>query len=58
MEVMTIKQTAQKYGIPEHALRKLVRKEVFPIIKAGNRTYISKSAFEDFLRYGEGSSTK
>ena len=52
MEVMTIKQAAKKYGLPEYAVRTLVKKKAFPVIQSGRRCYISQEAFEEYLRRG------
>ena len=52
MEILTIKQAAKKYGLPEYALRALVKRGTIPVIQSGRRCYISREAFEEYLRKG------
>lgn len=49
---LTIKQTAQEYNFPEFAIRTLVKRGAFPVIQAGNRCYIVRSVFEEYLQKG------
>jgi hypothetical protein len=50
--VATIKQVSQEYDFPEWGLRGLVKRQAFPTIKCGNRTYIVREIFENFLKSG------
>ena len=50
--VMTIRQTAREYGFPETGLRNLVKRGAFPVIKCGNRCYVSRTVFETFIEKG------
>lgn len=50
--IMTIKQAAREYGFPEFGLRNLIKRGAFPVIRCGNRSYITRTVFEDFLQKG------
>lgn len=47
---LTIRETAQEYGLHEYTIRTLVRRRAFPVIQAGNRCYITRAVFEDYLQ--------
>lgn len=49
---LTIRETAKEYNFPEYAIRRLVKRGAFPIIQVGNRCYITRARFEDFLQEG------
>ncbi|MCD7712341.1 MAG: helix-turn-helix domain-containing protein [Firmicutes bacterium] len=49
---LTIKETAREYGFPEYAIRTLVRRGAFPVVQCGNRCYIVRSVFEEYLQKG------
>lgn len=49
---LTIKQTAKEYNFPEFAIRTLVKRGAFPVVQVGNRCYIVRSVFEDYLQKG------
>ena len=49
---LTIRETAQAFNFPEYAIRKLVKNGAFPVIKSGNRCYISREVFTDYLKKG------
>lgn len=49
---LTIKETAQEFQFPEYAIRTLVKKGAFPVIQVGNRCYIVRDVFAEFLRKG------
>lgn len=49
---LTIRETAKAYGFPEYAIRTLVKQGAFPVIQAGNRVYITRAVFEDYLQTG------
>lgn len=50
--IMTIKETAREYSFPEHGLRGLVKRGELPVIRCGNRSYITRAVFEEFLMKG------
>jgi hypothetical protein len=50
--VGTIKQIAKEYSFPEFGLRGLVKCGAFPVITCGNRVYIVRQVFEDYLKTG------
>jgi phage antirepressor YoqD-like protein len=50
--VITVRETAKEYGIPEHGLRNLIKSGEVPTIKCGNRHYISRPQFENYLLRG------
>lgn len=50
--IMTIKETAKEYGFPEYGLRGLVKRGAIPVIRCGNRAYITRTVFEDYLAKG------
>ncbi|MDY6086605.1 MAG: helix-turn-helix domain-containing protein [Succiniclasticum sp.] len=49
---LTIKETAKEYQFPEYAVRTLVKRGAFPVIQVGNRCYIMRSVFEEYLQKG------
>lgn len=49
---LTIRQAAKEYGFPEHTVRILVKRGEFPIVQAGNRVYIMRHVFADYLQSG------
>ncbi len=49
---LTIKETAREYGFPEYAIRTLVKRGAFPVIQVGNRCYITRAKFEEYLEKG------
>lgn len=49
---LTIKETASEYHFPEFAIRTLVKRGAFPVIQVGNRCYITRTIFEEFLLKG------
>jgi len=50
--IMTIRQAAQEYGFPEFGLRNLIKRGAFPVIRCGNRSYITRQIFEDYTAKG------
>jgi hypothetical protein len=51
-EAMTIRQTSKAFNFPEYAIRTLVKRGAFPVIQVGNRCYITRQAFENYLNTG------
>ncbi len=49
---LTIKETANEYNFPEYAIRTLVKRGAFPVIQVGNRCYITRAKFEEYLQRG------
>ena len=49
---LTIKETAKTYNFPEFAIRTLVKRGAFPVVQVGNRCYIDRSIFEEYLKTG------
>ena len=49
---LTITETAQEFQFPEYALRTLVKRGDIPVIQVGNRCYIVREVFADYLRKG------
>lgn len=49
---LTIRQAAQEYEFPEHAVRTLVKRGEFPIVQTGNRVYIMRHVFDQYLQTG------
>lgn len=49
---LTIKETAKEFTFPEFAIRTLVKRKAFPVIQVGNRCYIARHVFQDFLQKG------
>lgn len=50
--IMTIRQAARKYGFSVFRLRNLVKRGAFPVIRCGNRSYITRTVFEEFIQKG------
>ena len=50
--ILTIPEASEQYGFPHQALRKLVKAGEIPIIKVGNRVYITRAVMEEYLRTG------
>ncbi len=49
---LTIKETAKEFQFPEYAIRTLVKRGAFPVVQVGNRCYIVRSVFEEYLKKG------
>lgn len=49
---LTIKETAKEFQFPEYAIRTLVKCGAFPVIQVGNRCYITREIFADYLKKG------
>lgn len=49
---LTIKETAKEFNFPEYAIRNLVKRRAFPVIQTGNRCYIVRDVFRDYLQKG------
>ena len=49
---MTIKETAKEFQFPEFAIRSLVKRGAFPVIQVGNRVYIVRDVFAEYLKEG------
>ena len=50
--ILTIRQAAKEFGFPEFGLRTLVKGGAFPVIRCGNRVYISRAVFEKYVERG------
>lgn len=50
--VLTIRETAKAFNFPEYAIRTLVKRGAFPIVQVGNRCYIVREAFAEYLKTG------
>jgi hypothetical protein len=51
-KILTIKQAAKQYGFPEYGLRGLIKRGAFPVIRCGNRSYITRTVLEAFIEKG------
>lgn len=54
-EIMTITEAGREYkprGVATFAIRNWAKQGLFPTLKAGNRTYINRTVFEEFLAKG------
>ena len=49
---LTIKETSWEIQFPEYAIRTLVKRKAFPVIQVGNRCYIARDVFADYLKRG------
>ena len=49
---LTIKETAREFQFPEYGIRTLVKRGAFPVIQVGNRCYITREIFADYLKKG------
>ncbi len=49
---LTIKETAHEFQFPEFAIRTLVKRGAFPVIQVGNRVYITREVFAQYLKEG------
>lgn len=49
---LTIKETAKEFQFPEYAIRTLVKRGAFPVIQVGNRCYITREIFAEFIKRG------
>jgi hypothetical protein len=50
--LLTIKQAAAAYGLPEFGLRGLVKRRAFPVIQCGTRCYVTRAVLEAYLEKG------
>lgn len=51
-KALTIKETAKKFSFPEFAIRTLVKRGAFPVVQVGNRCYIVRDVFAEYLKTG------
>ena len=51
-QVLTIRETAARYGFPEFAIRRLVKEGRLPVYKSGTRNYLTPAIFEKYLAEG------
>ena len=51
-QALTIKETAKEFQFPEWGLRTLVKQGAFPVIQCGNRVYICRDVFAEYLKQG------
>lgn len=49
---LTIKETAKEFSFPEFAIRTLVKRGAFPVVQVGNRCYIVRDIFAEYLKTG------
>lgn len=49
---LTIKETSREFHFPAYAIRTLVKRGAFPVIQVGNRSYITREVFAEFLQKG------
>lgn len=60
-EILTITELGREYkprGIATFAIRNWAKQGLFPTLKAGNRTYINRAIFEEFLTKGGAANGK
>ncbi|MCD8237795.1 MAG: helix-turn-helix domain-containing protein [Clostridiales bacterium] len=50
--VLTVHEAAMEYGFPECGLRTIIKEGRIPIIKIGNRAYVTRKALDEFLAKG------
>ena len=50
--VLTIRECSKEYQFPEFGLRTLIKTGKIPVISCGNRCYITRKAFEDYIAKG------
>jgi len=50
--VLTIRELSKEYSFPEYGLRGLIKRGAFPVILCGNRAYVARQVFEDYLKSG------
>jgi len=50
--IMTIREAAKAYSIPEFALRNWCKCGQLQHLKAGNRVYLTPAIVEDFIKTG------
>lgn len=48
--LLTIRQAARAYGVPETAVRSWAKQGAIYTVSAGSRTYIPSTAIEKFIR--------
>ena len=51
-KALTIKETAKEFSFPEFAIRTLVKRGAFPVVQVGNRCYIVRDIFAEYLKTG------
>jgi hypothetical protein len=50
--VLTVKELSKEFGFPEYGIRGLIKRGAFPVIKCGNRCYVTRQVFEDYIKSG------
>lgn len=51
-QALTIREIAKEFSFPEYAIRRLVKTGKINVIQCGNRCYITRNAFSEYLRKG------
>ena len=51
-KALTIKETAKEFSFPEFAIRTLVKRGAVPVVQVGNRCYIVRDVFAEYLKTG------
>ncbi len=49
---LTITEPAREFNFPEFAIRKLVKRQAFPVVQVGYRCYILRHIFSEYLQSG------
>ena len=49
---LTINEAAKAYHFSAFAIRTLVKRGAFPVVQVGNRCYIIRDVFEEYLKTG------
>jgi hypothetical protein len=43
---------SKEYGFPEYGIRRLIKQGAFPVIRSGNRCYVSRQVFDEYIKSG------
>ncbi len=47
--LLSIPEAAKRYSLPKYTIRQWVKKQQFPVIKAGRKALINEEIFKEFI---------
>lgn len=47
--MLTVKEASEIYGISQHAVRRWIKENAFPVVHTGRKIFINRMVFFDFL---------
>ena len=47
--MLTVKEASEIYGISQHAVRRWIKENAFPVVHTGRKIFINRMVFFNFL---------